>query len=60
MAIMTETASMTQRVEMPVPMGRSDYARMGRALDLLAEAFPDQPSLGDLRPQPRVTCGSLN
>jgi len=28
--------------------GRSDYARMGQALDLLAAAFPKQPSLAEL------------
>ena len=30
------------------PAGRSDYARMGQALDMLATAFPDQPSLAEL------------
>ncbi len=30
------------------PAGRSDYARMGQALDVLAAAFPNQPSLAEL------------
>jgi len=29
-------------------IGRSDYARVGHALDLLAGSFPEQPSLGEL------------
>jgi len=36
----------------PAPaIGQSDYARVGHALDVLAAAFPDQPSLAELAGQ---------
>jgi AraC family transcriptional regulator of adaptative response/methylated-DNA-[protein]-cysteine methyltransferase len=48
MTAMIETASMTTPTQLPVSRGNSDHARMGRVLELLADRFPGQPSLGEL------------
>ncbi len=41
-------AAMNVAADGAAPAGGSDYARIGRVLDLLAETFPDQPSLAEL------------
>ena len=50
--MLTETVQMigemTGQPDVRQTAGRSDYARMDRALDMLATAFPGQPSLAEL------------